>query len=117
VLRFRNVLSLEGVKLMLDDITLPERLFPKLTEKRLRERPSTLYNLYQDDFGISVVRTEQRLRAALAPREIARALDITAGLPMLEIHRIAYAYHDTPVEFRVSHVDTRKHDYVGDTRR
>jgi GntR family transcriptional regulator len=117
VLRFRNVLSLEGIKLMLDDITLPERLFPKLTEKRLRERPSTLYNLYQDDYGISVVRTEQRLRAALAPREIARPLELAAGLPMLEIHRVAYAYHDAPVEFRVSHVDTRNHDYVGDTRR
>jgi GntR family transcriptional regulator len=117
VLRFRNVLSLEGVRLMLDDITLPERLFPKLTEKRLRERPSTLYNLYQDDYGISVVRTEQRLRAALAPREIARALGLATGRPMLEIHRVAYAYHDTPVEFRVSHVDTHDHDYVGDTRR
>ena len=117
VLRFRNVLSLEGTRLMLDDIILPERLFPKLTEKRLRERPSTLYNLYQDDFGISVVRTTQRLRAALASREAARALGLTAGMPMLEIHRVAYAYNDLPVEFRISHVDTSRHDYVGDTRR
>jgi len=117
VLRFRNVLSLDGVQLMLDDITLPERLFPKLTEKRLRERPSTLYHLYQDDFGLSVVRTEQRLRAAIAPREVARALGLPAGLPMLEIHRVAFAYNDQPVEFRVSHVDTSGHDYVGDTRR
>jgi GntR family transcriptional regulator len=117
VLRFRNVLSLEGTKLMLDEIILPERLFPKLTEKRLRERPSTLYNLYQDDFGISVVRTEQRLRAGLAPREIARALGLAPGMPMLEIHRVAFAYNDLPVEFRISHVDTSKHDYVGGTRR
>lgn len=117
VLRFRNVLALEGVKLMLDEIILPERLFPKLTEKRLRERPSTLYNLYQDEFGISVVRTEQRLRAGLAPREIVRALGLAPGMPMLEIHRVAFAYNDLPVEFRISHVDTSKHDYVGGTRR
>jgi GntR family transcriptional regulator len=117
VLRFRNVLSLEGKMLMLDDIVLPERMFPKLTEKRLRERPSTLYNLYQDEFGLSVVRTEQRLRAALAPRETARALGLEQGLPMLEIHRVAFAYNDLPVEFRVSHVDTANHDYVGGTRR
>lgn len=117
VLRFRNVLALEGKKLMLDDITLPERLFPKLTEKRLRERPSTLYNLYQDDFGISVVRTEQRLRATLAPRETARALAIGQGLPVLEIHRVAFAYNDLPVELRISHVDTAGHDYVSGTRR
>lgn len=117
VLRFRNVLALEGKKLMLDDIQLPERLFPKMTEKRLRERPSTLYNLYQDEFNISVVRTEQRLRATVATREVARPLGLEAGLPMLEIHRVAYAYSDLPVEYRVSHVDTRAHDYVGGTRR
>ena len=117
ILRFRNILSLEGVQLMIDDITLPERLFPKLTEKRLRERPSTLYNLYQDDYGISVIRTEQRLRAAIAPREVARVLALAPGLPMLEMHRVAFAYNDLPVEFRVSYVDTSKHDYVGDTRR
>jgi GntR family transcriptional regulator len=117
VLRFRNVLSLEGTPLMLDEIILPERLFPKLTEKRLRERPSTLYNLYQDDFGLSVVRTAQRLRARTASREIARVLGLALGVPLLEIHRVAYAYNDLPVEFRISHVDTSKHDYVGGTRR
>ncbi|HEY4370317.1 MAG TPA: GntR family transcriptional regulator [Burkholderiales bacterium] len=116
-LRFHNVLSLEGEKLMLDDITLPERLFPKLTEKRLRERPSTLYNLYQDEFGLSVVRTEQRLRAALAPRETVRALGLEQGAPVLEIHRVAFAYNNLPVELRVSHLDTAGHDYVSGTRR
>jgi len=63
------------------------------------------------------VRTEQRLRAGLAPREIARALGLAPGMPMLEIHRVAFAYNDLPVEFRISHVDTSKHDYVGGTRR
>lgn len=117
VLRFRNTLALEGVKVMVDDITLPERLFPRLTEKMLRDRPSTLYNLYQDEYNISVLRTTQRLAAGIVPREVAKALELPAGLPVLVIHRIACAYHDKPVEFRVSYVDTRLHDYVGDTHR
>ncbi|MBL8385925.1 MAG: GntR family transcriptional regulator [Burkholderiales bacterium] len=117
VIRFRNTLSLEGVPVMLDDITLPEALFPRLTEKKLRERPSTLYNLYQDEYRISVVRTAQRLAAGIVPREVARALDLPAGLPVLLIRRVAFAYHDRPVEYRVSYVDTRAHDYVGDTHR
>lgn len=116
-LRFRNTLALEGRKIMLDVITLPEVLFPRLTEKKLRERPGTLYNLYQDDYRISVVRTTQRLGAGLVPREAARALALPAALPALVIRRIAYAYHDRPVEYRVSYVDTRLHDYVGDTHR
>jgi len=116
-LRFRNTLALEGKPLMQDDITLPEALFPRLTEKKLRERPGTLYNLYQDDYRINVVRTAQRLSAASVPRDVARALDLPAGLPVLVIRRVAFAYHDRPVEFRISYVDTRRHDYVGDTHR
>ena len=116
-LRFRNTLALEGRRIMLDDITLSEALFPRLTEKKLRERPGTLYTLYQDDYRISVIRTAQRLSAGIAPREVARALELPAGQPVLVIRRVAFAYHDKPVEYRVSYVDTRQHDYVGDTLR
>ena len=108
--RFRNTLSLEGQKIMLDEITVPESLFPRLTEKKLRERNSTLYNLYQDQYRITVVRTSQRLGGGLVPREVARALEVPVGLPVLVIRRIAFAYHDRPVEYRVSYVDTRLHD-------
>lgn len=116
-LRFCNTLSLEGRSIMQDDITLPEALFPRLTESKLRQRPGTLYTLYQDAYRISVVRTAQRLSAGLAPRGVARALGLPVGLPVLVIKRVAFAYHDKPVEYRVSYVDTRHHDYVGDTLR
>ena len=116
-IRYRNTLALEGRKIMLDDITVPEQLFPRLTEKKLRERQSTLYNLYQDDYRISVVRTAQRLSAGSAPRDVAKALDLPAGLPVIVIRRVAFGYHDRSVEYRVSYVDTRLHDYVGDTHR
>jgi GntR family transcriptional regulator len=116
-IRFRNTLSLEGRAIMFDDITLPEALFPRLSERRLRERRGTLYNLYQDAYRITVVRTAQRLASAAAPREVCKALGLPAGLPVLVIRRVAHAYHDRPVEYRVSYVDTRLHEYVGDTRR
>lgn len=115
--RFRNTLALEGTKIMLDDITLPDALFPRMTEKKLRERHNTLYNLYQDEYRISVLRTAQRLSAGVVPRDVAKALDIPVGLSMLVIRRVAFGYHDKPVEYRVSYVDTRHHDYVGDTHR
>jgi len=83
--RLRNTLSLEGKAVMIEDITLPESLFPRMTEKKLRERPNTLYKLYQDDYRISVVRTAQRLSAGVAPRDVARTLDLPAGLPVLVI--------------------------------
>ena len=61
--RVRNLLRLDEAPVIVDDITLPAVRFPGLTERRLRERRSTIYNLYQESFGISVVRTRERLRA------------------------------------------------------
>ena len=65
-----NLLSLNGDVVMTDEICLPESRFPGLTEAHLRERPSTLYALYQDVFGVNVIGTDERLRAAwrTAPR-------------------------------------------------
>ncbi len=114
-IQFSNALSLENKNIMQDNITLPDALFPKLTEKKLSERPGTLYSLYQEEYGISVVHTSQRLSAGIAPREVAQAMGWPHDLPVLIVKRVAYAYHDEPVEYRVSYVDTREHEYVSDT--
>jgi GntR family transcriptional regulator len=115
IIVFTNVLSLEGEPVIVDDITLPEELFPGLTEEQLRNRPNTLYNLYQVNFGINIIRTEERLRAAVATAGQARLLGIPAGAPLLEVRRIAYSYDNKPIEWRISHVNTEKHEYVAPT--
>ena len=63
VYRIRNRLSLAGTPVIIDDITLPVATFPGLTERQFRDRTSTIYNLYQEAFGVSVVRASERLRA------------------------------------------------------
>jgi GntR family transcriptional regulator len=95
-----------------DRITLPAALFRGLSEKRLRERPATLYRLYQDDFAITVVRAVERARAIGADRASARILGIPAGTPILQVRRTALSFGDKPVEYRVSSVHTAVHDYV-----
>jgi len=114
VVRFRNRLRLAGTSMMVDDITLAAARFAGLTERQLRTRPSTLYNLYQDSFGISVVRTRERLRAVAADGDVAALLDIAEGTPLLQIRRVACGYHDEPVEHRVSHVSTAHHEYYAE---
>jgi GntR family transcriptional regulator len=111
VLRIRNVLSLDGHPVVVDDITLPSELFPGLTEKAFVARRNTIYHLYQSRFGINVLRTDERLRATLAGPEVARLLDIGEGAPLLEIRRVALTFRDRPVELRISQVDTSRHDY------
>ena len=109
--QFTNVLSLHGEPVLVDDITLPEALFAGLTDAQLRKRPNTLYNLYQAEFGLNVIRIEERLRAALASAAQARLLGIKTGAPLLEVHRVALSYNDQPVEWRVSYVNTERYEY------
>ena len=62
----------------------------------------------------SVIRISERLSAENAPPAAAKVLGLSAQTPALVIRRVAYTYHDTPVELRVSWVDTREHEYLSD---
>lgn len=112
VIRFDNRLSLAGRPIAHDRITLASRSFKGLNEKRLLDRPSTIYSLYQTDFGITVLRAHERVRASAADRVTARVLGVAVGLPVLEVHRIALTFGEKPVEYRVSTINTQSHDYV-----
>ena len=97
--------------MIVDDIAVSAARFPGITERAIRDRPSTVYNLYQDAFGVSVVRTVERLRATGVDEEIASLLRVAPGAPLLQIRRVALTYSDMPVELRISHVNTAHHEY------
>lgn len=111
VIRIRNVLSLDGHPVVVDDLTLPAALFPGLTERIFAARDNTIYHLFQSRYGINVLRTDERLRAVLAAGAPASLLGVAAGSPLLEIRRVALTFRDRPVELRVSLVDTASHVY------
>jgi GntR family transcriptional regulator len=112
VWRLDNTLSLGGQNIVHDRIVVSATLFKGLTEKRFKERPSTIYNLYQTDYGISVIRAQERVRAAAVSTDIGRVLGIRAGTPVLESHRVAITFGERPVELRISTINTEAHDYV-----
>jgi GntR family transcriptional regulator len=107
-----NRLSLQGRPVVFDRIVLPAALFRGLTEKRLRERPGTIYQLYQGDFAITVLRAAERARAVAADRATARVLGVALGAPVMQVRRTALSFGDKPVEYRVSVINTARHDYV-----
>lgn len=111
VVRICNLLCLASAPVIVDDITLPAARFTGMTERRFRARRSTIYNLYQEEFGISVVKTRERLRATQADAANAALLNIARGAPLLQIRRVALSYRDAPVEYRVSLVNTEQHEY------
>jgi GntR family transcriptional regulator len=110
--RIVNRLSLGGRPVIVDHIMLPDRFFAGLTEASVRERRTTLYQLYQDSFGVAVLRTEERLDAEGANAEVAELLSIEPGTPVLHIVRRAFSFRDEVVELRHSWVLTTDHDYV-----
>ena len=113
-LHIRNKLSLLGAVVLVDDLTLDQARFPGLNAAQFKERPNTIYNLYQEVFGVTVVRTEERLRAEAASVEHAKLLKLKAGMPVLTIRRTAYDMRDEPVELRVSTVNTAAHEYFAE---
>jgi GntR family transcriptional regulator len=111
VVRIVNRLSLGGRAVIIDDIQLPERFFAGMTEEQVRERRTTLYQLYQDNFDVAVLRTEERLDAVGADARIGGLLGIAEGTPLLHIVRRALTFRDEVVEVRHSYVVTDNHEY------
>lgn len=112
VWRIENLLSLQGQPVIHDHLVLPVALFPDLTRERFAGRAGTIYELYQTEFGVTVVDTEERVRADAAPADSAAWLGLAEGAPVLRIERTAVSFGQQPAEWRVSVVDTRQHDYV-----
>lgn len=109
-----NVLKLGSKSVIFDSVTVPSALYSGLTEKAYRQREGTIYGLYQARFGINVIRISERLAAEIAPSLVQNFLPVSNKVPTLVIRRVAYTYHDTPVEYRVSWLDTREHEYLSD---
>jgi GntR family transcriptional regulator len=114
VYRIRDLLFIAGRPVILDELVLPQRLFPDLTEEIFTGRDNTIYHLYQTRYGVNVLRTSERLRATLAESAAAKLLGLKKGAPLLEINRVALTYHNAPVELRRSLVDTSEHEYFSD---
>ena len=109
-----NLLSLKGQAVSLDEIYLPSALYPGLTAAVLRGRQTTLYQMYQDDFGVTVVSAIERVRGVAATAAMSRLLEVEVGAPLLRIARTAYSFHHQPVELRYSYVNTQHCEYRPD---
>jgi GntR family transcriptional regulator len=114
VFRIQNRLKLGGKPVILDEIVIPAALFADLNAERFAARDGTIYGLYQARYGINVVRISERLSATKAPPTVAEQLRLASRDPLLLIKRVAYTYNDTPVENRVSWVNTGEHEYLSD---
>jgi GntR family transcriptional regulator len=107
----RRVLSFRGSPVVLDDIWLPGALFKGLTAERLSGYRGPMYGLFEAEFGVRMIRAEEKIRAVAADASAAELLELPVGAPLLGVERLSLTYGDRPVELRRGLYNTASHHY------
>ena len=111
VVFLRRILLFKDDPTVLDDIYLPGTVFRGLTGEIFNEYKGSLYNLFETEFGMRMIRADEKIRAVPAAGDMARLLQVDQGTPLLCVDRVAYTYGDRPVEFRRGIYRTDRHCY------
>ena len=105
------LLKNEGKAVAFVESKMNARTFRNVSEATLRDSADNFYAVFQERFGVNVIRIEERVRAVRAGRAGARWLGADPGDPMLRIERVAYTYNDVPVELRYYNVQAASYCY------
>ena len=100
LLQVRRVLSFKGEPTILEDIWLPGAPFKGLTAERLRAYQGPMYGLFETEFGVRMVRADEKIRAVLPDAAQCRLLGVAPQTPLLSVERVAYTYNEVPMELR-----------------
>ena len=114
VLQVRRVLSFANTPTILEDLWLPGTPFKGMTAERLADYHGPMYALFETEFGVRMVRAEEKIRAVLPDKAQRELLKLTPHTPLLSVERIAYTYNDTPMELRRGFYRTDTHHYRND---
>jgi len=107
----QRLLRFGNAPVVLDDLWLPGQLFRGLSFERLAQYTGPLYGLFETEFGVPMVRADERLRAVAADERCAPPLEVAPGSPLLLVERVSFTYGDRPVEVRRGLCVTRGHYY------
>lgn len=111
VYRFHRVRSFNNVPALLEQITLPETIFPNFDELYRADPQPHVYVFIERKYGVVSMRAEEQLRAVAATEDEATALSLKPGTPLLRIDRVGYGIGDKPFEMRVLLCHTVAHHY------
>ncbi len=111
VLQVRRVLAFSGTPTILEDLWLPGARFKGLTAEKLRADNGPMYALFETEFGVRMVRADEKIRAVLPDTEQCALLHISPQTPLLSVERTSYTYNDEPMELRRGLYLTETHYY------
>jgi GntR family transcriptional regulator len=114
VVVLERLLRFDSEPVVLDQIYLAGELFQGLTLERLQASDRSLYSVFESDFGVRMIRAEERLRAVAADAHSAELLGVDEGEPLLLVERTTFTYGNKPVEWRRGLYCTRQHHYLNE---
>jgi len=111
VIQVRRVLSFGSVPTILEDMWLPGNPFKGLSTEQMAGYRGPTYAMFENEFGVRMVRAEERIRAVAADASQAALLKVQLHSPLLSVERIACTYNDAPMELRRGLYRTDRHHY------
>jgi GntR family transcriptional regulator len=114
ILEVKRLLSFSGRPLIFDQIIVPASPFKGLNGAKVEESNGSMYSMYESQFGVRMIRAEERLRAVAASGEVAEALGLKNHEPLLSIERVSFTYGDKPMEWRLGLCVTDNHHYMNE---
>jgi len=111
VVLLRRMLLDGAQPVVLDEIWLPGRWFKDLTSERLARYRGPMYALFETEFGVRMIRAEEKIRALAADAASAELLAVSPGAPLLSVERRSFTYGEKPVELRRGLYRTDAHHY------
>jgi GntR family transcriptional regulator len=114
VIVVHRLLEYSGEPVVLDEIVLPAPLFRGLTKAKIDAYRGSLYSLFETQFGVRILRAQEKLSAIAADAQTAALLRVRPGEPLLAVERVTLTFGDRPVEWRRGLCSTRRHFYLNE---
>ena len=111
IISLKRVLTFNEKPLILDVIKIPAQSFRGLTAEMVVEKKGSMYRMYETDFGVRMLRADEKIRAINANFESASLLNVKENTPLLSVERISYTYDNKPLEWRLGLCITDNHYY------
>jgi GntR family transcriptional regulator len=114
VVSIKSVLTFNQKPLILDFIKVPASSFRKLTSEMIVEKKGAMYRMYETEFGIQMLRAQEKIRAVAADADTSELLGVKKNTPVLSVERISFTYSDKPIEWRLGLCLTENHHYASE---
>ena len=95
---------------IVESVIQPLSIFPDID--KVSELPNSLYTLYQEQYGISIVSVEDEIRAVGMPKKLAKHLELEPDSPVLMVERSSSHIDGRVVEWSQAYCRTDEFVYA-----